>query len=308
MLKDFFKLWLRVTFGPLFWIVAVQVTWSVMLLFWILAYMSPHPGRGGPGETLFGWGLGFLALMLFGVNVLVIHFAHQAAHSRAVKDFISRVSHDLRSPLATVKLHLETLLKRELSPEQARACLDAAWQDLGRLETGIEEVLLASRLDRQRLQIDAHRLDLQDFLERYFTRKGEAVALSGGHLETGPLPELAINADPVMLERILDNLVDNALSHCPPGVLIRIALAEQSGCAVISVDDNGPGIERRERRKIFQMFYRVPPNYGRGAGLGLFIVAGLVKAHGGHVWVENPAAGSAFRVALPLVREGARQP
>lgn len=308
MLKDFFKLWLRITFGPLFWIVAVQLTWSVVLLFWILAYVSPHPGRGGPGATLFGWGLGFLALMLFGVNVVVIHFARQAAHSRAVKDFISRVSHDLRSPLATVKLHLETLLKRELSPEQARACLDAAWQDLGRLETGIEEVLLASRLDRQKLQIDAHRLDLREFLERYFARKREAVDLSGGHLETGPLPDLAIDADPAMMERILDNLVDNALRHCPSGVLIRIALAEQSDCAVISVDDDGPGIERRERRKIFQMFYRVPPNHGRGAGLGLFIVAGLVKAHGGRVWVENPAVGSAFRVALPLAGEGARHP
>jgi hypothetical protein len=308
MLKDFLKLWLRVTFGPLFGIVAVQVAWAVVLLLWILAYVSPYPGRYGPSASLFGWGLGFLGLMLYGVNVMVIHFARQATHSRAVKDFISRVSHDLRSPLAIVKLHLETMLKRELSPEQTRACLDAAWQELGRLETGIEGVLTASRLEREKLQIEARRLDLREFLEGYLARKREVVRLSGGHLASGDLSNLSVFADPVLIEKILDNLVDNAVNHCPPGVNIRVSVAEQSRFAILTVEDDGPGIERSERRKIFRMFYRTRLNRGRGTGLGLFIVEGVVKAHGGRVWVESPGVGSAFHVALPLALQGESHP
>jgi signal transduction histidine kinase len=307
MFRDFFKLWLRITFGPLFWIVAVQMAWAMVLLFWIHAYVSPSPGRAGPSAGIFGWGLVFLGLMLLGVNVVVIHFARQATHSRAVKDFISRVSHDLRSPLASVKLHLETLLTRETTPEQSRECLDAAWQDLGRLEAGIEGVLMASRLERQKLAIDAHTLGFRDFLQRYFARKCPAVILGGGHLESGRLEDLWVRADPPLLEKILDNLVDNALYHCPPGVNIRISLAKKNHFAVLTVGDDGPGIARKERRKIFRMFYRTPQNRGRGTGLGLFIVAGLVKAHGGQVWVDNPGLGSAFHVALPLVEEGERR-
>ena len=120
MFKDFLRLWIRITLGSVFWIIAVQVAWGMLLLLWILAYVKLHAATAVPSRGAFWGGLGFLALMIFGVNVLVIHYARQAAHNRVVKAFVSRVSHDLRSPLASVKLHLETLLKRELSPEQAQ--------------------------------------------------------------------------------------------------------------------------------------------------------------------------------------------
>jgi signal transduction histidine kinase len=100
----------------------------------------------------------------------------------------------------------------------------------------------------------------------------------------------------------MDNLVDNALRHCPPGVRIRVALTRMRQLALVTVADDGPGIAARERRKVFRPFYSV--SRGRGTGLGLFIVASLVKAHGGQVWVENPGVGSAFQVALPLCGKG----
>jgi signal transduction histidine kinase len=308
MFKDFFRLWVRITFGSLFWIVAVQTAWVMVLLLWILAYVRPHAARLAPSLGLFTWGLVFLALMIFGLNVLVIHFARQAAQNRVVKDFVSRVSHDLRSPLASVKLHLETLLKREISPEQTRECLDAAWQDLGRLETSIEGVLMASRMERQKLRIEAHPLDLGDLLERYLARKREFVVRNGGRLHVGSLQDLWVQADPAMVERILDNLLDNALCHCPPGVRIGVSLAQKNHLALLTVADDGPGIAPREKRKIFRLFYRARAARGRGTGLGLFIVASLVKAHGGHVWVESPGVGSTFQVALPLGEEGAGHP
>ncbi len=304
MLKDFLRLWIRITLGSVFWIIAVQVAWAMLLLLWILAYVKLHAATVVPSPSAFWGGLGFLALLIFGVNVLVIHHARQAAHNRVVKDFVSQVSHDLRSPLASVKLHLETLLKRELSPEQVRSCLDAAWQDLGRLETSIEDVLMASRLERQKLQIEPRPLDFGDFLGRYLARKREVVEGSGGHLQLGTLQDLAIQADPAMMEKILDNLLDNALCHCPPGVHIRVALARKNRLALLTVADDGPGIAPHDRDKIFRLFYRAAATRGHGTGLGLFIAASLVRAHGGRIWVECPGVGSAFQVALPLGEGG----
>ena len=304
MFKDFLRLWVRITFGRLFWIVAVQMAWAMVLLFWILAYARPGSARHG----LFGWGLAFLALIILGVNVLVIHFVRQAAQNRVVKDFVSRVSHDLRSPLTSVKLHLETVLRRELSPETARDCLEAALQELGRLETRIEGVLTASRLEREKLRIEARSLDLGAFLRAYLERKRDLVVRGGGHLHIGALDALPVRADPAMMEKVLDNLVDNALAHCPPGVHIQVSLARQDHHALVTVADDGPGIPPREQRKVFRLFYRADSARGRGTGLGLFIVASLVKAHGGQVWVECPAPGSAFQVALPLDEDGGRHP
>ena len=307
MLKDFLRVWVRITLGSLFWIVAVQMAWAMVLLLWILAYVRLHGAGAGPSLGLFAWGLVFLALMIFGVNVLVIHYAHQATHNRVVKDLVSRVSHDLRSPLASVKLNLETVLKREISPEQVRECLDAAWQDLGRLEASIEGVLMASRLERRKLRIELNPLNLGEFLRSYLARKREFVVGTGGFLEIGPVQDLTIQGDPAMIEKVLDNLLDNALCHCPPGVHIRVSLTRKNQLARLMVADDGPGIPPRERRKVFRLFYRAPKAPGRGTGLGLFIVASLVKAHGGRVWVESPGVGSTFQVALPLGEEGARR-
>lgn len=308
MLKDFLKLWIRITLGSVFWIIAVQVAWGMLLLLWILAYVKLHAATAVPSRAAFWGGLGFLALMIFGVNVLVIHYARQAAHNRVVKDFVSRVSHDLRSPLSSVKLHLETLLKRELGPEQTRSCLDAAWQDLGRLEASIEGILMASRLEHQKLQIELQTLDFGDFLGGYLARKREVVEGNGGHLQLGVLQDLLIRADPAMMEKILDNLLDNALCHCPPGVHIRVALARKNRLALLTVADDGPGIAPGDRNKIFRLFYRAAASRGRGTGLGLFIAASLVRAHGGRIWVECPGVGSMFQVALPLREEGGGRP
>jgi signal transduction histidine kinase len=302
--RETLRQWVRITVGPVFWIGAVQVAWTIVLLLWISAFTASGPPSAALGRGTMVAGLVLLGLMLVGVTVLVIHLARQVAHSRAVKDFISQVSHDLRSPLTTVKLHVETLLRRELSPEQSRACLDAASQELERLERGIEGVLMASRLERQKLQIAARPVPLVAFLERYSESKRDSVGLRGATLEIGALPELTVSADPAFLEKMLDNLIDNAVLHCQPEVRIRVSVIEQSRCAVVSVADDGPGLPRREWRRVFSMFYRGPKGrrHRKGTGLGLFIVAGIAKAHGGRAWVESagPGRGCQFRVALPL--------
>jgi signal transduction histidine kinase len=290
--------WIRISFGPVFGIAATQVTWTIILIIWIIAFAERR--------SQLIWGLVLLGMLLLGVTSLVIHLARQISQTRAVKDFVSQVSHDLRSPLATAKLHLETVMSRALDEKQKENCLSAALQELQRLETNIESVLTASRLERKKLALSTEPMRLDDFLRDYAASKKDNVTLRGGTLSASYLPPLTVEADYVLMTRMLDNLVDNAMVHCHKGVNIELALAEQTRCAVIDVIDDGPGLPSHEWRKIFRMFYRsARSNYRKGTGLGLFIVWGIARAHGGRAWVENSTKGKGcrFRVAIPLLEK-----
>ncbi len=299
--------WWKIPAGPVFWTVIVQVAWTITLVAWILFFVERR-------EELEGWGtlvagILLLCLLLTGVTVIVIHFGRQVAHNRAVKDFVSTVSHDLRSPLATVKLHLQTIQLRKLEPEQQALCVATALDELGRLESGIEDILTASRVERGNLRLDKEPIELGSFLESYHADKVGKLQLSDAVLRW-KRPEgqdFVVRADPVLLRQMLDNLIDNAVVHGPRGVKIDLGLSERAGTAVIHVGDNGPGILRTQRKRIFRMFYRAPGHrkHRRGTGLGLFIVASIAKAHRGKAWVDSdgPGKGSTFHVAIPFAKE-----
>ncbi len=300
--------WLRIPAGPIFWIAAVQTAWTVTLVLWIVFFVERRSRYPGEGWWMLVAGILLLSVIFVGVSIISVHFGRQVAHNRAVKDFISQVSHELRSPLATVKLHLETVQLRSLSEEQTQACLVTALEELQRLESGIEDILTASRIERQKLKIAVEFIDLVPFLEAFSHQKQAVVLSQGAGLQfvAEQAEELAVRADPILLRQVLDNLIDNALLHGHRGVHVRIELGEQSRCAVISVRDDGPGLPRREWKRVFRMFYRVPPSGGRrnrrGTGLGLFIVSSIARAHGGRAWVESDGEGKGcnFRVAFPL--------
>ncbi len=296
---------IKATLRPIFWIVVIQLAWTVSLILWILSFV-----QWKTWVPSLSWGVLVLGILLFvlvlaGVIALVIHFARQVSHTRAVKDFISHISHDLRSPLATIRLHLETVRLQELTEAQRQECLDAAIEETERLESNIQEILTASRIERSRLRISAETLELNVFLAQYFGRKEKEVRLKGGTLHSEALPPLKVRADSRLLQRALDNLIENALLHGRPGVQIRLTLEEQARCAVISIADNGPGLPRQELRRVFRMFYRSSNAMGvrKGAGLGLFIVKGITQAHGGRAWVDSEGSGRGcrFRLAIPLL-------
>ncbi|MBI5546865.1 MAG: HAMP domain-containing histidine kinase [Deltaproteobacteria bacterium] len=294
--------------APTVWIGAVQTAWTVTLVAWILFFLRWRTSHdAGWGPLILGISL-LVVLLVLAIGV-VIHFSRQVAHNQATKDFVSQVSHDLRSPLATVKLHLETLKLRELDQAQREECLNAALTELARLEAGIEDVLTASRIERSALRIDLGPLELVPFLDEYASAKRKDLELHGAALlwDRDQARPLIAHADPVALRALLDNLVDNAVHHCQQGVRVRLEVVEQARCAVLAVADDGPGLEPREWKRVFRMFYRAPPSrrHTKGTGLGLFIVTGIAKAHGGRAWVESPGPnqGCVFRVAVPLAKE-----
>jgi signal transduction histidine kinase len=223
------------------------------------------------------------------------------------QDLLRAVSHDLRNPLQIVLLQAERILR--LAPpdaekeRKAATTIGAAARQMGVM---IRELVEAVRLDSQ-LVLRLEPLDLARWVP-------ERLALTAGVLDVGRVeydlgPDLpAVHADASRLERVLTNLVGNALKYSAPPSPVRVSAAVQEDALVVSVGDRGVGIAPEDVPRLFQRFQR-----GRltqrteGLGLGLYIVRALVEAHGGRVWVESvPGEGSTFSFTLPLASTTAR--
>lgn len=233
----------------------------------------------------------------------------QRAVERQKDEFVSSVSHDLRTPIAAIKASVGVLLAAPpagLSPPQQRLLTNVglAADELARL---VEDLLDTSRIQAGRVELFRTTVDLRD-LARRAARSVEPLAQARRQTL-----ELALPAEPVPAQvdaervvRVLVNLLGNANKHGRAGGRIRLALERADGLtARLSVADDGPGIAPEEAERIFQRFYRAPAggDKPRGTGLGLAIVRALVELHGGRVWAEprDPEGrGATFVVSLPL--------
>jgi len=215
---------------------------------------------------------------------------------------LSSVSHDLRTPLATIKAGITALLQDGLTLDQStqREVLSAANDEVDRLTHLINNLLDLSRIEAGVLRPDRQWYDLSELIREAVRRIGGrfpdhriAVAVSG-HLAP-------MFVDYVQIQEVVTNLIENAARYTPANTTIDITAAVESDCLVMRVRDQGPGVPALEAERIFTKFHRIG-QHPRGTGLGLAICRGLVEAHGGRVWVENPGhPGAVFAVALPLL-------
>lgn len=226
---------------------------------------------------------------------------------RAEKEFLANVSHELRTPLARVRVALE--IAAEGDEEKARACLGEIAADLGELEHLVGDILTAARLDlaRGRAGSTATPLRLEpltaaDLLEQVRARfeashPGRALDLRAGD----GLP--ALSADPALLRRALDNLLDNACKYSDAGRPVVLTARAGADSLEIEVEDHGIGIDPADQARLFTPFFRADRSRTRntgGVGLGLVLARGIVEAHGGTIAVSSRLGeGSTFRVRLP---------
>jgi signal transduction histidine kinase len=213
-------------------------------------------------------------------------------------DLVSTVAHELRSPLTSVKGFTATLLARwdRFNDEQKKVMLETVNADADRVTRLLTELLDVSRIDAGRLEMRKQVVDLGAS-----ARKVVAGQVAAGEPEArfvvrvdGPLPE--IWADPDKLDQVMANLVENALRHGEGTVTVTVAPSGEG--AEVLVDDEGSGIPPDTAARVFTRFWR--GNRARGTGLGLYIVKGLVEAHGGSVEVARADSGGArFRFVLP---------
>lgn len=248
--------------------------------------------------------LGLLTLTAGLVAVTLRQLRKEQELTRLRSDFVSGVSHELRTPLAQIRMFTETLaLERVRSPDEARRALDIIVRESERLSHLVDNVLQFSRAERGtiRLAPEPARLDalLKDVVECFQPlARARQVSVS----LTSPSNVMA-TVDGSALRQIVLNLLDNAVKYGPTGQAVCVDLGLDNGSAVISVEDQGPGIPAAAREKVWQPYWRLPRERESavgGSGIGLAVVKELVTAHGGSVAVSDGANGGArFEVRLP---------
>jgi len=217
---------------------------------------------------------------------------------------LSSVSHDLRTPLASIKAAASSLLQEDMQWDEdtRRSFANTIEREADRLNRLVENLLDMSRIEGGALKPEkewyAISALVQDVVERL------QPLLHGREIRTSLPPDLPpVQVDYLYIDQVLTNLLENAVRYTPPGSPIDISAEVKDGQVLVSVADRGPGIPPGQRERIFDKFYRVLTYQRdtRGSGLGLAVCRGLVEAHGGRIWVESRMGGGAlFRFTLPL--------
>jgi len=222
------------------------------------------------------------------------------------RDFVANVSHELKTPITSIKGFLETLQEGAIKdPENADRFLDIIIKHTNRLSAIIEDLLSLSRIERdeERGGIVLEDGSVAHVFDAVARTCGERAELKNISLRFELDDDIEWRMNPALLEQAVGNLVDNAVKYSEPGSSVRIAAQRDPAGLVISVEDHGCGIPRDQLERIFERFYRVDKARSRkegGTGLGLSITKHIVKAHGGTITVvSSPAKGSTFSIHLP---------
>ena len=267
--------------------------------------VSADPRSGVAGTTSGYWPAVLSVLLMLVALVLTVQANRRATDlTRMQADFISHVSHQLKTPLSLLSAATETVaMDRAKSPEKLAQYLGIIRSEVARLSSLVQRILEYSRLQQQR-GYEFERVDLTALVRE--TVSAFERSLSSQHFSfsvDAHAATPAISADPAAIEQALVNLLDNAVKYSGTGGKIVVRVRPQSGSAAIEVIDHGIGIGKTDRERIFEKFYRGggASVHREGFGLGLPIVQELVQAHGGRVEVESVIGqGSTFRMLLPL--------
>jgi signal transduction histidine kinase len=250
--------------------------------------------------------------VLAGIALLQLRRGRELARLRS--RFVANVSHELRTPLAQISMFSETLLlQRERSREERQEFLSIIFREARRLSHLVDSVLRFSRTEAGGTE-RALRLERTD-IGAEVTLAARAFAplamAAGVTLRTTLEPDVEAPAETDALRQVLLNLLDNAVKFGPKGQTVTLGVACEGIEARITVDDEGPGIPASQRLSVFEPFAQVALHQSRtttGAGIGLAVVADLVRAHGGRVWIADAPGGRGTRVTVALPAMGAPAP
>ena len=217
-------------------------------------------------------------------------------------DVVATVSHEIRSPLTSIKGFTRTLLSRweRFSDAQKRVMLETVDADADRVTRLLTELLDVSRIDAGRVQLQRQPVDVAVLAEQVVAKLAVGDLGEGRLLRLDAAADLPrIVADPDKLEQVLVNLIENALAYAPESE-VRVCVSSAGDGVWLTVEDDGPGVAPDEVRTVFRKFGRGRDNRRAGTGLGLYITRGLVEAHGGRVWLDTERQdGASFHVVVP---------
>jgi signal transduction histidine kinase len=243
-----------------------------------------------------GEGVVFFILLAFGFRYIKRTVSRELAIARKEKNFLLSVTHELKTPIAAIKLFLETMQSRSLSEDKRQELLLHSVQETKRLQSLTENILMAARLDSGKDTVTAAVVDLSELVQREINRFRQLFAVP---IESEIATGVRVNGDEQMISVVIVNLIDNALKY-GQSKPIRVVVSLASGSANLMVSDSGVGIPSGEEKRIFEKFYRIgneETRTSKGTGLGLFIVDAVAKMHGAEVTAANgPNGGAVFTV------------
>jgi signal transduction histidine kinase len=246
-------------------------------------------------------------LVMIGVVLTARATFREVRLARVKMEFFSRLSHDLRTPLANIRLFADTLKARpHVSPEKAQQYYEILSSQAQRLAHRIGGILDFARIEAGTRSYPMEPVDLKATLRQVIDAYRYELDQGGFRPDFAVADDLMVVGNPDGLEQLFGNLVENAIKYSNGNRFLRISAAREDGCARVDVTDSGIGIPREEQRKVFEKFYRIRQSAGsrHGSGLGLATVAHVVRAHKGRISVSSePGHGTTFTVYLPLFRD-----
>ncbi len=245
----------------------------------------------------------FFVVVIAGLVWLCAWLVREMRLNQRQQAFLDAVTHEMKTPLASLGLYLETLTRHDPAPERRRAFLERMQEDVRRLEHTVGQVLAAARAE-VRTRAPAEPLDLGALLQACAEEVRQRHSLPEEAVRLEPGPPIAAFGNRAELQVVFRNLLENAVKYSNRRVDVRVAVRASGADRVrVEIADRGIGIERQDLRRIFQRFYRASRDVQRqaqGLGLGLFVVRQLVRRQGGSVQArsEGPGRGSRFAVTL----------
>ena len=265
-------------------------------------YQDLKNNLAGQNRMIIGEGLVFLILLTIGTWKIHSSFQKEIMLNRQQRNFLLSITHELKSPIAGIKLATQTLLSRPIPPEKQRQLMGNSLRDVNRLQNLVDNLLIAARLETESVTFAKEQQNLSEILENVFV----PIEARFGHLRTfekNILKGLEIVGDKTALESLFTNLIENAVKYSEKEDQIGLFAQKEKEGICVKVTDTGIGIAEQERKRVFHKFYRVGNEDTRttkGTGLGLFIVKELVERHGGKIQLKNNVPkGSVFEVWFP---------
>jgi signal transduction histidine kinase len=268
------------------------------------------------GWILLNWRTGLLLILgvllvlmiISGIVLNTVFLVREIRRNEQHDAFINAVTHELKTPVTSIRLYLQTLQSRPVDEDKRKEFYRIMLDDSDRLLTTIEQVLRTGRIGAAGRSLHLARIDLDDLVRSCVDRVRTLHGVTGEALRYEPCGPAAVVGDAEDVRAAVTNLIDNAVKYS--GTQVRVTVqTERTGSrfVTIRVRDEGPGIPQSELKRVFRRFYRVPGPLAsriKGTGLGLYIVRSVARRHGGRAWAESegPGRGSTFALELPVAQ------
>lgn len=226
-------------------------------------------------------GVVMMLLLFWGILTIYRSLRKEIGFKKRQSNFLLSITHELKTPLTAVRLYLETMRKRKLDEKQTTEIINNSLDEVDRLQSQVENLLLSAQLDSNAYQLQYQNVNLSELCAEYLVNFSRPRNLND-RLHSEIEEQIILKTDPNAIEMILGNLLTNALKYGGPDVEIWLKLKTKNEEIILSVIDNGPGISENDQKLLFNKFYRSGDENTRktkGTGLGLFIVRHLVELH-----------------------------